>query len=316
MTKLTTKEKQFKVSVIVPAYNEAENVARTASAIVAVLRQFPDYELLFVDDGSSDGTAEAVASLAEQNPKVKLLSFSRNFGHQYALKAGLDHATGDCVVSMDADLQHPPALVTQMVAKWLEGEEIVYTIRKDESRWSAKSLASRFFYKVFDLMTPRQIRLEPGAADFRLLDRAVVEVFKDIDERSLFLRGMVGWVGFRQFAIEYTPASRAAGESKYSVTKMARLALDGLTSFSIMPLRWSALLGLTIWAVTCVYGIYAAAAWAMSGRTITGWTSLILSVLFTAGTQLLMLGIFGEYLGKMYMEAKKRPLYIIRKKIL
>lgn len=301
--------------MVVPAYNEAGNIARTTQAILAVLARYPDYELIYVDDGSSDATAAEVEKLARADSRIKLISFSRNFGHQFALKAGLDHATGDCVVSLDADLQHPPELIHRMVEKWREGEEIVYTIRRDPKGFSLKGATSRAFYRLFDAMTPKQIRLEAGAADFRLMDRVVVDVFREMGERSLFLRGMVGWVGFRQFAIEYVPADRASGESKYSVVKMARLAMDGLTSFSIMPLRWSTLLGLAIWLITCFYGVYAIAVFAFTGRTITGWTSLILSILLTAGTQLLMLGIFGEYLGKMYMEVKKRPLYIIRRKI-
>lgn len=309
------RENSFKISVVVPAFNEAENIDRVAEAVLSVVSRYQDFELIFIDDGSSDTTAELVEKIHFREPRVKLVSFSRNFGHQFALKAGLDYSSGDCVVSLDADLQHPPDLIHLMVEKWQQGEEIVYTVRKDDSVWSFKNLTGRFFYRIFDLMTPRNIKLERGAADFRLLDRAVVDVFRDLSERSLFLRGMVGWVGFRQYAIEYQPAKRQAGDSKYSVTKMAKLAVDGLTSFSIMPLRWSAFLGLTISAITVLYGVYASLAWAFTGRTITGWTSLVLSVLFTAGTQLLMLGIFGEYLGKMYMEAKKRPLYVVRRKL-
>lgn len=225
--------KTFKVSVVVPAFNEAENVARTSAAILEVVREFPDFELIFVDDGSTDATAQEIAKLAAGDPRIKLLSFSRNFGHQFALKAGLDHATGDCVISLDADLQHPPALMRQMVQKWLEGEEIVYTVRRDERRWTLKALTSRLFYRLLDAVTPSHVRVDAGAADFRLLDRVVVDVFKGLNERTLFLRGMVSWVGFRQFAIEYVPGEREAGESKYSVTKMARLALDGLSLIHI-----------------------------------------------------------------------------------
>lgn len=303
----------FKVSIVIPSYNEEDNITTLVDRLVPILSRYPDYEILFVDDGSVDNTLEIMQRLSVQNDKVKYLSFSRNFGHQMALKAGLDHATGDCVVCMDADLQHPPELIDQMIEKWKEGHDIVYTVREDGANVPLlKKGTARLFYTFINRIS--NIKLDRGVADFRLLDRSVVEVFRNINESSLFIRGMVSWVGFKQCAIKYRPENRFSGESKYSYGKMVSFALDGITSFSVKPLHLATLFGMTVSLLSFLYGLFAIFMSFFTDRVISGWTSVIVSVLFIGGLQLLMLGILGEYLGKLFIESKKRPIYIIRKK--
>lgn len=300
------------VTIVIPAYNEELNIEPMAQRLTKILAGISKYEVIWVDDGSTDKTLEKLESLSKKDPRFRYLSFSRNFGHQMALKAGLDAASGECVVSLDADMQHPPELILQMLKKWTEGFDVVYTVRKDVGGSILKQTTSSLFYRLFSLVTFKQMGLVRGAADFRLLDRTVVDVLKDIKETSLFLRGMIQWVGFKQFTIEYVPDKRFAGVSKYNPLKMFRLAIDGITSFSILPLRVSVILGLGLWLGTLVYVLYAVFAHVYLGNTITGWTSLIVSILLTSGTQLFMMGIMGEYLGKLFMESKHRPSYIIR----
>jgi len=303
----------FKVSIVIPSYNEEDNIHALVDRLVPILSRYPAYEILLVDDGSADNTLEIIQRLSEQNEKVKYLSFSRNFGHQMALKAGLDHATGDCVICMDADLQHPPELIDQMIGKWKEGYDVVYTVREDGTNVPfLKKGTARLFYTFINRIS--NIKLDRGVADFRLLDRSVVEVFREINESSLFIRGMVSWVGFKQCAIKYRPENRFSGESKYSYGKMVSFALDGITSFSVKPLHLATLFGMTVSLLSFLYGLFAIFMSFFTDRVISGWTSVIVSVLFIGGLQLLMLGILGEYLGKLFIESKKRPIYIIRKK--
>lgn len=304
---------KFKVSVVIPAFNEQANVRALVERLNQVLSRYRDYEVIFVDDGSTDNTLEIIQMLSEQNERIKYLSFSRNFGHQMALKAGLDHVTGDCVISMDADLQHPPELIDQMIQKWKEGYDIVYTVRNDTpSIPFLKKATANVFYKFINSIS--NIKLDKGVADFRLMDKSVVDVFKNINESSLFIRGMVSWVGFRQCPIEYMPDVRFAGESKYSLKRMFLFALDGITSFSVKPLHMATLLGAFVSLLSFLYGIFAIYMAIFTGRVVSGWTSVIISVLFIGGIQLLMLGILGEYLGRLFIESKRRPQYIIRKK--
>jgi polyisoprenyl-phosphate glycosyltransferase len=268
---------------------------------------------MLVDDGSADNTFELIQALSEQNDKLKYLSFSRNFGHQMALKAGIDYATGDCIICMDADLQHPPELIDRMIQKWREGFEIVYTVREDRKNISFfKRKTASLFYKFINSIS--NIKLERGVADFRLLDRSVVDVLRSINESSLFIRGLISWVGFKQCSIHYLPDNRFSGRSKYSFKKMLSFALDGITSFSIKPLHLATLFGVVVSLSSFFYGIFAISMYLFTDRVISGWTSVIASVLFIGGMQLLMLGILGEYLGKLFIESKKRPLYIIKKK--
>ena len=303
----------FKVSVVVPTMNEEGNIEALTEKTLGVLKKYPDYELIFIDYGSTDDTLEAIKKQRKENEKIGYISFSRNFGHQNALRAGLDHATGDCVISMDGDLQHPPELISKLIEKWQEGFDIVCTVRKDDPSLSfAKRKTAHVFYGFMNRFS--DIKIERGAADFRLLDRDVVEVLKTIKENNLFMRGMISWLGFRQCAIEYMPEKRHWGKTKYTLKKMTGFAIEGITSFSIKPLRVSTILGYVSAFLAFLYGIYAIIIKLFTDKAISGWASLLAAVLFIGGMQMIMIGILGEYVGKLFIESKKRPNYIIREK--
>ncbi|MGP8215783.1 MAG: glycosyltransferase family 2 protein [Bacteroidia bacterium] len=299
------------VSIIIPCYNEEDNIALLYRLINEQLQGYI-YGLIFIDDGSTDNTLHVIRGLSEQNRAVKYLSFSRNFGHQNALKAGIDYANGDCVIMMDADLQHPPGIIPEMIKKWQEGFDIVYTLRKDNDSVSFfKKRTSKLFYRIVNYLS--DIKVEDGAADYRLIDRKVADVFKyDFGEYFLFIRGLTSWVGFKQYAITYTPQERHSGKSKYSLFKMIGFALYGITSLSMKPLRLATILGMSVSILSFFYGLYALFASIFTNRTIQGWTSTILTILFIGGIQMFLLGIIGEYLGKLFFEVKKRPHYILK----
>lgn len=300
----------FKVSVVIPAFNEAPNLPVMVEKLTDVLSIYPSYEVLFVDDGSRDTSLETLKYLATQDDRVKYLSFSRNFGHQMALRAGLDYASGDCVISMDADLQHPPELVPQLVERWLEGYEIVYTVREEDPNLPvSKRQTSKLFYQIIRYAT--DIDIEDGAADFRLLDRRVVNYLKQFKENDLFLRGVISWIGFKQYRINYRPAERFAGQTKYSLKKMFVLASAGITSFTTKPLYLSVLLGFIMFWFSIGFGVVSLYDY-FRGDVVTGWTSTIIIIVMIGGIQLIMMGIIGIYLGKMFYEVKRRPSYIVR----
>ena len=245
---------EFKLSIIIPAFNEQENIKILTEKLLFVLSKYSTYEIIFIDDGSTDKTLEYIHELSGKNSSIKYLSFSRNFGHQYALKAGFDHAAGDCVISMDADLQHPPELIDQMIQKWQEGYEIISAKRTGNSNLTIfKRKTAAIFYGLLNFIS--DIDIEKGAPDFRLMDKAVVEVFRNIGESSLFLRGMVPWVGFKQCSVKYSQNDRLFGESKYSFLKMLLFALDGITSFSVRPLRLATILGLLLSMSSILYAL-------------------------------------------------------------
>ena len=301
------------VSVVVPCFNEAGNIQALYDLLHPVLQEHTRYELIFVDDGSTDSTADLIHGLRAMNNSVKLISLSRNFGHQAALKAGLDHAKGDCVISLDADLQHPPELIPDLIKKWKEGYEVVFTQREEDPNLSwLKRATSKLFYRLAQKLT--SVQIHQGTADFRLLDRAVVNVLKELDESYLFIRGLVSWVGFKQTAVTYKANDRFSGSTNYTYRKMFSLALSGITSFSIRPLQLSIVLGLVIASLAGLYGIYVIYIFAFTEDAMPGWASTTASVLFIGGVQLIMLGILGEYVGKGFIEGKRRPNYIIRKK--
>ena len=300
----------FILTIIIPCFNEQDNVVPIYNELLNHPRSL-NYEILFVDDGSTDKTLENITALAEKNKRVRFISFSRNFGHQNALKAGYDHAQGDCVLTMDSDLQHPPSLIPQMLEKWKEGYEIVSTKRDDRKNIGLfKRFTSYIFHKLLNLFSDTPI--ERGAADFRLVDKKVVVELRKLNEHYLFLRGLVSWLGFKQCFIDYIPNKRHAGHTKYSVRKMFSYASAGITSFSTKPLKLSIFFGFIFAIIAFIYGIYALYEALFTENTITGWTSVIVSVLFIGGVQLVMIGILGEYLGKLFMENKRRPNYIIR----
>lgn len=299
------------VSIVIPAYNEADNIFVIAESIKQVFASINySYEIILVDDGSADNTIDKIKEYASQHNNIFFLEFSKNFGHQLAVKAGMDHAYGDCVISMDCDMQHPPELIPVMLKKWEEGFEVVYTIREEDKTLSkGKRSSSSLFYKTLNWLS--DIELESGAADFRLLDQKVVNVFRNFHENEPFLRGLVKWLGFKQFAIKYNPAARFSGQSKYTLKKMLRLALHGVTSFSIKPLYSAVYLGFTLSFASVLYIPYIIYAF-VNDVEVSGWASVIMTIVFFGGLQLIILGIIGIYVGKMFMQSKNRPNYIIR----
>ncbi len=302
------------ISIVVPFYNEEGNVTPFVTELKKHISSKYDFEYLLIDDGSSDNTLQHIKKLAYSDKHIKYLSLSRNFGHQYALKAGLDHARGDAVITLDGDFQHPPHLIPKMIEKWEMGNyKIVFSRRKDEVGKPFKNITSKFFYNLINMMS--EVKIDPGSADFRLLDKEVVELIRSSQESTLFLRGLVSWTGLKSFAIDYEPEHRSWGESKYTFSKMMTLALDAITSFSIVPLRIATFVGFFMSLFSGIYGLYAVIVFLTNrSSVIIGWPSVIISVLFIGGLQLLILGIVGEYIGKIFLETKKRPLYIIQEK--
>lgn len=304
-------KKPNKISVIIPVCNEQDNIIVLYDALLNILKEM-NYELIFVDDGSTDDTLSAIKKLSEDNQHVRFISFTRNFGHQNALKAGYDYANGDCVISLDGDMQHPPDMLTEMISLWEKGYEVVATKRKDVASNIFKKLTSHFFYFVMNLFS--EIKIEPGAADFRLLDRKVVNELKKLNEKFLFYRGLIPWLGYRQIQLEYTVGKRFAGKTKYSFSKMIHFASAGITSFSVKPLKLSIYFGFVIALLAFFYILYAIYISLFTSQAITGWASTIISVLFIGGIQLIMIGIVGNYIGKIFMENKNRPNYIIKER--
>ena len=304
-----------KIDIVVPCYNESENIRPLYQAIKDVFtKELPDYDfnLLLVNDGSKDSSLLILQQLAKEDERVKYLSFSRNFGHQLAVKAGLDHAFAPAVISMDADLQHPPTLIPTLVRKWEEGAQVVATLRTYPAEISKKKRkSSQQFYKLLNLLS--DIEIKEGSADFRLLDQSVVEVIRHMRENEPFLRGMVPWVGFKQVYVPYTAQARYAGETKYTLKKMFQLALSGVTSFSVKPLYFAVFLGFFFSLLSVLYVPYVIYSF-LNGSEISGWASLIMTIVFFGGLQLIILGIIGVYIGKIFTQTKERPVYIIQEK--
>jgi len=298
------------LSVVVPCFNEEGCIGEMARRLHEALDPLDcEWEAVFVDDGSTDGTAECLADLAERDARVGFVSFSRNFGHQMALLAGMSHARGDAVISLDGDLQHPPELIPTLVAHWREGFDVVFTVREGNEGHALKELISAGFYRVLRRLTG--VDIPTGGADFRLLDRVVADALLACEERFVFVRGLVPWLGFRRKGVPYTARERYAGSTKYVFARMLRFALDGVFSFSIVPLRMISILGVVTVALGVLYGFYSIAVHLFTDSTVSGWTSLVVLVLVFSGTQLLSLGILSEYVGRIYEEVKQRPRYIV-----
>lgn len=300
-----------KICIVIPACNESGNIEPLFNAVQTVFQSIKyEWSLLFVDDGSKDGTLVNIKKLAAAHPQVQYLSLSRNFGHQNALKAGLDFADADAIISMDADLQHPPDLIPALIEQWEAGNDVVYTIRKDHKELPMlKRKTSTIFYNILNNLS--DIDLEQGTADFRLMDRKVADTFRNFKESELFIRGLISWMGFKQIGIEYEPGNRLDGQSKYTIKKMVRFALQGITSFSTKPLYIATYLGLFFSMASVFYIPYIIIA-ELSGSAVSGWASVIATVAFFGGLQLMILGIIGLYLGKLFMQSKQRPHYIIK----
>ena len=304
------------VSIVVPLYNEAGNVRpllERLGAVAARLGDEADFEIVLVNDGSTDGTLAAIREEMRRRPHVVLVNLSRNFGHQLAATAGLEIAAGEAMVLMDGDLQDPPELIEAFLRKWRQGYDVVYAVRRTrqgESRF--KVFTARVFYRIIKRLTKISIPLDAG--DFRLMSRRVVEALRRSPERHRFLRGMVSWVGFNQVSVEYDRDVRHAGTTKYPIAKMVRFAMDGITSFSDIPLRFASYFGFTVSAIAFIYALIVIAfkLFSLNPPAYTpGWASTIVAVLFLGGVQLMSLGILGEYLGRVYDEVKGRPLYLI-----
>jgi dolichol-phosphate mannosyltransferase len=306
------RERYLLLSVVVPCFNEELVLHETHRRLGGVLAGLDDldYEIIYVDDGSRDRTPMLLQQLQVGDRHVRVVEFSRNFGHQIAVTAGVEHAAGDAVVLIDADLQDPPEVIAEMVARWREGYDVAYGVRTDRPGESAFKLATaKSFYRVINRMSETDIPLDTG--DFRLMDRKVVDALQSMPERDRFVRGMVSWVGFRQIAVPYRREPRLLGESKYPLFKMVRFALDGITSFSVQPLRVATWLGFAVSAFALLGILYALGLRLFSSNWVTGWTAMMIAVLFLGGVQLLSLGIIGEYIGRIYGEAKRRPLYLV-----
>ena len=301
---------KFKVSVVVPAYNEQGNLSVLVQRVITVLKNYDEYEIILINDGSKDDTLQVMKQLHHEYGCVQYISLSRNFGHQYALKAGLDHATGDCVISMDGDMQHPPEIIPSLINKWSEGYDIVYTIRQDKgTEGFFKRFSSKLFYKFFAFLSG--LNIPAGAADFRLLDKKVVQTLKNMPEKALFLRGIIYWLGFKQCSISYQVAPRFSGKSSYSLKKMLALAIVGTTSFSLKPLRLAIYLGFFVALLGCLLTAYVLYMKLFAGSVITGWSSIMCVLLILGGCQLFIMGIIGEYIGRIFIEIKNRPSYIV-----
>ena len=303
------------VSLVIPCYNEAGGLAsfwaRASDALDAL---GAPAEAVFVDDGSRDTTFAVLAALASRDPRVKVVALSRNFGKEVALAAGLDHATGEAVVPIDADLQHPPELLGELVARWREGHDVVIALRRDRATDSlARRLASDLFHRLFARVSATPV--PRGAGDFRLLARPVVDALKRMPERTRYMKGMYAWVGFRTTTVDYDVDVRAAGRSRFGPLRLWRLAMDGLVSFSALPLRLSSFLGALFAVIALGYGAWLTVRTLAHGVDVPGYASLMVVVLFLGGVQLLSLGVIGEYLGRIYDEVKARPLYVVRERL-
>jgi dolichol-phosphate mannosyltransferase len=300
------------VSIVLPAHNESGNIDKIYERIDSC---FPydlyDLELIFIDDGSTDDTLAKIDNLSSSRSNIFYIELSRNFGHQNALKAGMDKANGDCIISMDCDMQHPPEIIPKFLEKWEEGFDIVYTLRHESENLSyLKRKTSSLFYLIVSWLS--DLKIEKGTSDFRLIDRRVADIFSNFRENDLFIRGIIKWVGFKQIAIDFYPNDRFSGRTKYSMRKMLNFAFDGITSLSIRPLYIAVYLGFILSLLSFLYLPYVFWSYYFSGHYSYGWGSVILTVVFFSGLQLSVLGIIGIYIGKMFMQVKDRPLYLVK----
>lgn len=298
------------LSVVIPVYNEAGNIRTLYEELSAVLNDFKgELELIWVNDGSKDDSLTEIKTLVNADSRVKCVSLSRNFGHQLALVAGLEHSSGDVVITMDGDGQHPASVIPQLIEKFQEGHDIVNTIRaNEEAIGGLKKGTSKVFYRWINRLS--DVPIQSASADFRLMNRKAVNAFLEIKEKDRFNRGLIGWMGFKQCFVSFDAPKRQVGKSKYTWNKMFRFASDGIFSFSSRPLKISFFLGVLTSLLGLIYAVYAVIQY-FRGNTIAGWTSLMIVVLVLGGIQLLSIGIIGEYISRVFNEAKRRPLYFV-----
>lgn len=306
-------EKSVNISIIAPVHNEEENLRPFYERVGSVLSQFGgDHEIIFIDDGSQDASLTVLHELNRNDRRVKIIQFSRNFGHQIAITAGIEHCRGDVVVTIDTDLQDPPEVIADLVRAYLTGFDIVYAVRE---RRAGESWFKRFtafaFYRIFNRLS--SVRMPADAGDFRLMSRRAVEALNTIKERDRFIRGLVSWVGFKQTSIKYKREERKSGQTKYSVSKMTSFAFSGITSFSRVPLKLAMFMGIICGLISVIFLVVSLVYFIM-GKTIVGWTSLVALIVFFGAVQLFSIGILGEYIGGIFEEVKERPLYIIENK--
>ncbi len=297
-------------SIVIPVFNEVEVLDTLYSRMTAMLEKLDEpWEIILIDDGSSDGSSEIMRSMSERDPRIRVIFFSRNFGHQIAVTAGMDHALGDAIVVIDADLQDPPEVIPQLIEKWQDGYEVVFAVRQEREgeTWFKKTTAS-LFYRLIYRITDVKIPLDTG--DFRLYDRKVVDVMKKMREKHRFLRGMSSWVGYRQIGVPYNRARRFAGSTKYPFKKMIKLAWNAITGFSYVPLQLAMVLGFIVALLSIVMIPIVIIVRLSSGSELLGQATTLISTLFLGGVQLICLGILGEYVGRIYDEVKDRPLYV------
>ena len=304
------------LSVVVPCYNEEPVIAQTHERLIAVLGAITDsdFELIYVDDGSRDGTLDVLAAIQRTDTRVRVIALSRNFGHEIATTAGLTEATGDAVALIDADLQDPPEVLPEMLDRWRQGADVAYgkRIRRD-GETAVKRLTSRIFYRLLNRLADVPIPHDTG--DFRLMDRRVVDAFLAMPERDRFVRGMVAWVGFRQEPVLFHRNPRAAGKTSYTLRQLVHLATDSILSFSVLPLRlatWMGFLAALLALLGMLYGIVIRL---LTDQWIPGWAALFVAILFMGGVQLVLIGVLGEYIGRIYGEVKQRPLYLVRERL-
>ncbi|MBC5833528.1 glycosyltransferase family 2 protein [Flavobacterium sp. F372] len=301
------------IAIVIPSYNEATNIDVLVNALNETVSNLSyDFKFVFVDDGSSDETIAILKEKAKLHDNIFYVELSRNFGHQNALKAGIDLVKNDAdaIISMDGDMQHPPKIIPKLIQKWEEGYEVVYTIREEDKKLSYfKNKSSNMFYGLMNKLS--DIKFEPGTADFRLIDKKVAQVFSDFSENELFIRGIINWVGFKQFAVNYEPNERFSGKSKYTFGKMMRFAIQGITSFSTKPLSMAIILGISLSVLAFIFYIGYVIYSIYYGHVISGWASVITTVVFFGGLNLVVLGIIGVYIGKLFMQSKGRPNYLI-----
>lgn len=303
--------KKDSISIVIPAFNEEKNIHLLYSKILESINEF-DFECIFVDDGSEDDTFAEIKKLSQKDQRVSGVSFSRNFGHQTALLSGLTETKNDLVITLDADGQHPPEIIKQLIEEYNKGYDIVNTKRKSTADANyLKKRTSKWYYQILNMLT--DVKIEPDSSDFRLMSRRTVDAYLSIGERDRFTRGLVKWMGFKQSVIEFEAPQRMSGDTKYTFRKMLRFALDGITSFSSRPLKVSSILGVFALLFGFIYSIYVFIVYLL-GNTIPGWTSMMLVILFLGGFQLLSIGIIGEYIARIFNESKKRPHYFIKDK--
>jgi len=303
------------LSVVVPIYNESLNLDGFFARLIPALEKVGEpFEVICIDDGSKDDSVAKLKAKNEADPRVKLLVFSRNFGKEAAVSAGLANAMGDAVIPIDADLQHPPEMISEMVAKWREGYDVVYAVRRERTGQGLLSrLQARAFYWVFEKLSEVQMPREVG--DFRLLDRKVVDAINAMPERTRFMKGIFAWVGFRQVGIPYTQEERQFGETSFNLVRLLRFAFDGLVAFSDMPLRMWTVIGAVVSGFAFLYIAVRLVRTLLYGIDVPGYESIIVTILFLGGVQLITLGIIGHYLGRVFNEVKGRPLYIVRERL-